>query len=164
MMLAIVLFAVLADVACAQEVLFDPSASENCVLAKTGYARVDCVGASARACMSATPGADTTVGMELCLGRELAYWDARLNAAYLSLIADAEDSDTEMANLGSTVPRQEPALRDMQRTWIAFRDAACAYEYATWGGGSIRGPASLECAVRHTALQTLALEDRLVSQ
>jgi len=55
-------------------------------------------------------------------------------------------------------PAQAEALRDMQRAWIAFRDATCTYEASQWSGGTGQGPAYEGCVMRMTAEQTLYLE------
>ena len=80
-----------------------------------------------------------------------------LNAAYAQLLAEAEGTDAEMKTLGSAAPAQVPALREMQRSWIAFRDAACGYEASRWGGGSGAGPAASACVMELTARQALRL-------
>lgn len=139
---------------------FSPQATEMCLRQAAGPAREICVGLSAAACME-TPEGYTTVGMSTCLGREFAYWDTRLDAAYRSLLESDGRTDAEMADLGSAAPPLVPALREMQRAWIGFRDAACAYERAQWGGGTGGGPASAHCAMTITARQALALEDRI---
>ena len=46
----------------------------------------------------------------------------------------------------------------MQRAWIEYRDATCAYEAAQWGGGTGAGPAFAGCLMRLTAEQALYLE------
>lgn len=142
------------------DIRFTPEATEACLAGATGYARLDCAGGSASTCINATSDAYTTVGMSMCLRRELDYWDARLNAAYTTVMQAAEGIDAEMKELGSAAPPQAPALLAMERAWIAYRDAACDYEVTTWGGGTGGGPASVECAMRLTAAQALALEDR----
>jgi len=142
------------------ELPFTPAETEACLRGALGPAREICVGLSAAACME-TPDGYTTVGMSICLGSELEYWDGRLSAAYRSLLDSDGRTDAEMAELGSAAPPLVPALREMQRAWIAFRDASCAYERAQWGGGTGGGPASAHCAMTITARQALALEDRL---
>jgi uncharacterized protein YecT (DUF1311 family) len=52
---------------------------------------------------------------------------------------------------GLTVPPVAEALRDMQRAWIAYRDASCDYERAQWGGGTGGGPATAGCLMRTRA-------------
>ena len=45
----------------------------------------------------------------------------------------------------------------MQRKWIDFRDAACAFEASKWGGGTGGGPAATQCHLTLTAQQYLRL-------
>lgn len=118
----------------------------------------DCIGASAKACMEATDDGSTTVGMGYCLDAELTFWDRRLNAAYKALAEDHKAADAEMAGMDASAPPMAPALRDMQRAWIAFRDAACAYERSLWGGGTGGGPAWTGCMMTQTGRQALRLE------
>lgn len=146
------------------EPLFSEEKTENCVSAITAtspglseHRVLDCVGRAAGACMM-TPGGDTTVGMLACLDGELAYWDARLNAAYAERIAVAQTQDAELRTLGSANASVEESLRAAQRAWIAFRDASCLYEQAQWMGGTGGGPATLACHMHETARQALKLE------
>jgi uncharacterized protein YecT (DUF1311 family) len=143
---------------------FSPAATDACVAkaaatsaARSGNAVLDCIGRSAQACM-AIPGGDTTVGMMDCLKGELAYWDGKLNAAYAKRLAADKKSDAELKQMGSAAPRSEPALRKMQRAWIAYRDAACAYEQSQWMGGTGGGPATMDCHMQETARQALKLD------
>jgi uncharacterized protein YecT (DUF1311 family) len=155
---------VLAAPAAAQEELpFSPAETEACLASATGLVREVCVGLSAAACINA-PGGYTTVGMGYCLTQEGDYWYDRVNAAYQSLMTLEEAADAEMAELGSAAPPMAPALRDMQRAWIDFRDTSCQYEVTQWGGGTGQGPAFADCRMRMTARQTLALEDRLAQK
>lgn len=143
----------------AQQIVFSPAAAEDC-LVREGR-KEDCIGASAEACMAATEGGYSTVGTTACLDRELSYWDARLNAAYRALLARHEAEDKETRELGLIGPLQGESLREMQRAWIPYRNAACIYELAAWAGGTGGGPAHLGCQMRMTAEQALALEARL---
>ena len=122
-----------------------------------------CVGRSEEACI-ASPDGYTTVGMGFCLGRELDYWDARLNAAYGALREVEARADAEMRELGATVPSMANSLRAAQRAWIAFRDADCAYELSQWGGGTGGGPATTQCLMQLTGERALALEGRLAGK
>ena len=139
---------------------FRPDATLACVEA----ARADgtdpalCIGTAAEACMVTNEGGGSTAGMGFCLGAEAGWWDDRLNAAYKALVVAHTALDAEMADLGSAAPRRVPALRDMQRAWIAFRDAACEYEVTGWGGGTGGGPAWAGCILDMTARQALRLE------
>lgn len=141
--------------------LFSPAGTEVCLAGSED--RSPCIGRSAEACI-ATPDGFTTVGMGFCLGRELEYWDGRLNAAYGALREIEAAADAGMRELGATVPSMADALRDAQRAWIAFRDADCAYELSQWGGGSGGGPATGRCLMQMTGERALALEDRLAGK
>ena len=159
-MKALCLIAFLPMTATAQDLVFSPVQTESCLAGASNEAQMrDCIGVSANACMAATPGGETTVGMRGCLEREWQYWDARLNAAYQSKMAEAKGIDAEMAGLGATVPSQADALRSMQRAWIPFRDGKCEYEYSQWGGGTGGGPAITACLMQETGEQALYLEN-----
>lgn len=87
-------------------------------------------------CLHGSAGGYTTVGMSECVNSEYQFWDRRLNQTYQSVLSDAEKMDQEMADLGSAAEKQVPYLREMQRNWIAYRDAACQFERSRWGGGT----------------------------
>lgn len=145
--------------ASAQDMVFSPSETETCLAGLgEGQDAEACVGESARVCMEINEGGYSTVGIGACLNRELEYWDARLNAAYHQVRKSAKATDAEMKEIGSSVASQADALRDMQRAWITFRDAACDYERSLWGGGTGGGPATVACHMQHTARQTMYLE------
>lgn len=144
----------------ASDIRFDSTITEACLAdSDPGTARFSCIGLAAQACMNATPDAYTTVGMTDCLSREHDFWDTRLNAVYQKLLAQNAETEAEMAEIDAHVPPLVTPLREMQRAWIPYRDAACGYEYATWGGGTGGGPASVDCSLQLTALQTLRLEN-----
>jgi uncharacterized protein YecT (DUF1311 family) len=73
-------------------------------------------------------------------------------------LARARNFDAEN---GDFAPPSEPALREMQRAWIPFRDARCGFEMSLWGGGTGGGPAYAECLMIVTAEQALYLETAL---
>lgn len=141
--------------------IFDIAATEACLATARGTARRDCIGASAGACMEANMLGATTVGMAGCADKELSWWDARLNSAYAALMAHERKADAEFA--APYAPSRAEALRDMQRAWIVWRDATCAYERSLWGGGSGGGPATVMCVLHLTAEQTFYLQDQLAS-
>lgn len=143
---------------------FDPSPTEACVAASTAASRdrashavLDCVGKAARVCFT-SPGGDTTIGMIECLGAENAFWEARLTAAYAARMEESLRADDEMARHGSSSASLAEALREMQRAWIAYRDATCLHEQAQWRGGTGGGPATMACHMHETARQALRLE------
>lgn len=140
--------------ALAQDLRFDATASEQCLI-NTGHAgtKSDCIGVSAGICMQ-QPGGDSTYGMGFCLDSELQYWDGLLNDNYQQLRATMQASD---ADLPDHLAVQADGLRDMQRAWIAYRDARCGYEATMWQGGTGASPAFLSCAMLLTGEQALYL-------
>ncbi len=146
----------------AQELVFSMQATDACI-ADRGHegAAEQCIGESANLCMERTDGGQSTAGMVACMGAELEAWDKRLNTAYAELMAREKAEDKEMADLGSAAPKQSPALLDMQRKWIAYRDARCDYIGAQWGGGSGTGPAVQGCHMVMTGKQALFLQQML---
>lgn len=140
-------------------IVVDPAITEACLQVNAATPEA-CIGVAAAACMRG-PGGGSNVGMGGCLWREAEMWDARLNMAYRALMDRHGAEQAEMARIGATVPSMTDALREMQRAWIPYRDAACAYERSTWGGGTGGGPAQSECIMQITARQALALEARL---
>jgi len=138
--------------AVAQELVFDIAPVVACIEAGGGEA---CAGKAAERCIEATPGGYTTVGMTGCTDREREVWDGWLNTVYQQLYARLAAQD---AQAPSYAPDQAPALREMQRAWIAFRDAKCGYEASQWGGGTGAGPAAVNCHLHATARQMLYLQ------
>lgn len=135
---------------------YDPAPLDRCLGEKPDLRL--CIGVGSEACMTTDAGS-SNAGMGFCLGAEGDHWDGLLNTAYQKLTEQAKKDDAEMEKLGSAAPRELPALRDMQRAWIAFRDAACKYEASRWGGGSGAGPAASECRMQLTAAQAIRLMD-----
>lgn len=149
----------LPSMAHAQDAIYSDRHTKSCLQEAVNHSeRRSCVGASANACMDSNSSGSSTYGMGYCLNSEAEWWDGRLNAAYRDLIKREKQDDTDMVNDGMNAPKKAPALRDMQRAWISFRDATCNYEYTQWGGGTGGGPASVSCVLRLTGEQTLYLE------
>ena len=158
----------LAEPAAADErpVSYDPGVLADCLSAAEGATdEASCIGRGAQACMEKTDAGGSTVGMGFCLGAELKDWDVRLNQVYGVLRGREKAMDDEMASYKTqgtpTVPQIAPALKTMQRAWIAYRDAACAYEVTHWGGGTGGGPAWSGCMMDLTARQAIALRARM---
>lgn len=144
--------------AVAQQVSFSIRQTEACLSsAPTPEAARECIGLSANACMAAPLGG-STMGANACIDGELGWWDQRLNAAYKGLLHQAAGNDAEFPPPEGQVG-QTDALRNMQRAWIAFRDATCEYEYTQWFGGSGGSPAYSWCMMRMTAEQAIYLEN-----
>lgn len=119
-----------------------------------------CIGQAAAQCMEAD-GGSTTPGMGACLAAERDVWDARLNATFTEVLDRARQADALMAESDPDFATQEASLRDMQRHWIAFRDAACTFERSRWTNGSMAGPAATGCSMRLTGQQAIWLEEFL---
>ena len=118
-----------------------------------------CVGDAANACMTATEGGETTVGMNGCLDAEGAVWDAILNEEYARLRTEAEAVPP-----GPGDYRLADGLRDMQRAWIAFRDAACGFRAAIYRGGTIMSTVTYDCLLRETARQAMSLRETEIAR
>lgn len=147
----------LASGAAAQDLTYSDVATEACLGESEGYAaQLACAGRSAALCID-TPAGGSTVGMGGCLDRERDFWDRLLNEYYIAALSQAVAYDKELDTLESAAPRQAMALREMQRQWISFRDAACAYAASQWGGGTGAGPAAIDCMMQQTARQALSL-------
>ncbi|MBV7409433.1 lysozyme inhibitor LprI family protein [Maritimibacter sp. DP1N21-5] len=139
----------------AQDLVYDFTDSKGCV-ANGGdwYDMLQCIGVAAANCMDNSPQGHTTIGTGACLWAEHEDWDRELNAVYGPLIeALARDDET----YGEPVSMAE-ALRDAQRSWIAYRDAACHFERSKWGAGTGGGPAQANCLMRMTAERAITLQ------
>jgi len=155
------LFLFAASAQAQEDIPFDILTTESCLVDKEQYARHDCIGASANICMETQLGG-TTVGMGFCINQELDWWDARLNDTYRKLLAREKADDEENIKDGINRPLlKADALKDMQRTWIKYRDAFCEHEAVQWGAGTGAGPAFLGCLLGETGRQVFVLEDRL---
>lgn len=152
---AAVMAAALPTGAQASELVFSAEYTNACL--EDGGWR-DCIGLAAQRCMETTPGGHSTHGMNACLDAEREWWDDRLNTNYRALreIERAADVDAPPGQ-----PLFADALRDMQRAWIAFRDATCNYEVLYWYGGTGATTAWQSCQLHLTAEQALALRSRL---
>jgi uncharacterized protein YecT (DUF1311 family) len=147
--------------ALAQDLPFSAEPIEACLgAAQSLVEKQACIGAGAAACID-TPDGYTTVGMGFCYRHEASYWDDRLNTAFAALMSFERALKAEIEGLGGFAPDAPNALRNMQRAWIGYRDATCAYEYSTWGGGTGGGPANAACLMTETARQAIVLERRL---
>lgn len=139
----------------AQDVSFDIAPTVECVAAGQG---AECAGLAANLCMERSDAGYSTYGMSHCTDLELTWWDKRLNVAYRAARDRTAQYDAEGPDYA---PSQAEALLEMQRAWISFRDAKCAFVASEWGGGSGAGPAAIWCMMDETAAQTLYLEERI---
>ena len=93
----------------------------------------------------------TQVEMTGCADRAYQAADADLNAAYGEAMDRAKRLDA--GGQVAAIPNAT-LLRDAQRAWIPFRDAACSAVAGTWGNGSGASMAYLMCAERLTMDRT----------
>ncbi len=133
----------------AQQIWVDQNYVEWCFSqAQNTNGLSSCLGKAANACQTA-PGNETTLGIAQCIQAETAVWDSFLNEQYQLRRAELADQNPELVN----------QLRDVQRTWIAFRDAECGLQYSLWLGGSIRTIVAANCILTETAERALELRD-----
>jgi len=80
-----------------------------------------------------------------CYRIEQVIWDVLLNETYKALQGDLHED------------KQKIKLRDMQRAWIASRDATCEFYHAKIQG-SMAVPMSANCFLTETAKRALFLK------
>jgi len=119
----------------------------------------DCIGVASNACMDATEGGYSTIGMVGCISAEHDWWDADLNSSYRALRTHERAADASWPSVPGMLPRPSgvDALRDMQRAWITFRDATCLYDELQWWGGTGASLVGAACRSQLTAEQALHL-------
>jgi uncharacterized protein YecT (DUF1311 family) len=88
-----------------------------------------------------TCGDGNTAEVVNCLAKELKKIDAELNTEYQRAlkIAKNQRTSTDVQN-----------LKDAQRKWIAYRDAACKAEYGRVSGGTAGPSIQISCLIRMT--------------
>ena len=117
-----------------------------------------CKGLAARLCMEETEGGQTTLGMAGCNAMETRLWDDLLNADWQAHMDWAKQADlSEQEFFGDQFSDRADSLLAAQRAWIAFRDAECRLDYATWGSGSMRHIAGTSCLADMTADRVIRL-------
>jgi uncharacterized protein YecT (DUF1311 family) len=92
--------------------------------------------------------------MRTCANSALRLADDELNADYKRAIAYFEEYDL-YTHEGT--PSGVVLLRNAQRAWIAYRDAACESEAATFYGGTLQPLIVTTCHEQMTADRSLAL-------
>lgn len=138
------------------DVVFHTALVQQCFDKARSYGGSDsCIGSAADLCMEQNEGGFSTYGMSHCISLEAEWWDEALNFEYARVLSEAAVLDEELAAEG--LPSVAEALREMQRAWITFRDASCAFEAAQWGGGTGAGPAYNSCVMGLTAEQAITL-------
>ncbi len=87
----------------------------------------------------------STPEMVDCANEKTAYWDKRLNAAYVRALKETES-------------KQREPLRAAQRLWVQYRDANCLYY--SLGEGTIARIDAADCMYRMTKSRALELEGK----
>ncbi len=90
----------------------------------------------------------STLEMKICASRSLEVADSDLNANYQKARNAMRETDQTLK--GTNLAGAEKALRDAQRVWIKYRDAACDAEGFTARGGTLEGLIVLSCRERMT--------------
>jgi uncharacterized protein YecT (DUF1311 family) len=102
----------------------------------------------------------TQLEMNSCAAQDWQAADVDLNAAYAAAITVMQDSDNTFPAEGKT---EEARLRDAQRAWVAFRDAACESAGYPMRGGSAEPLLTYGCMLDLTIQRTDALNSLIES-
>lgn len=139
---------------------FEPTEAEqkkitDCLADNAGESELaqmsSCIGLIADPCPEA-PGANTFT-IVACNMREQKIWDERLNDWYGQAQSRLKDD-----------PAAAAALKEAQRSWIAYRDAKCGYWEKRYEGGTFASVATGNCmrvATGQRALEMRAIFDDL---
>lgn len=97
----------------------------------------------------------TQVEMTGCASKAWEEADANLNRVYVRAVTAARDRDGYLAEEAVT---NEEILRDAQRAWVPFRDAACEAEATLARGGTLSNQLFYICLERLTRIRTEDLQ------
>lgn len=143
----------------AQDAAYDQNATTSCLAdAGTIVERRACIGLSADACADASVGGFNTRSMTACLKFEYDLFDDMLNAEYGIVHDLAQDLDKQDNGNSFDDVSMVDRLVQMQRAWIAYRDATCAYEQRQFDGGTLGQLVHIDCLTQLTAEQTFRLQ------
>jgi uncharacterized protein YecT (DUF1311 family) len=122
----------------------DSAAIQKCIKTKTArkWAWEQCIGIISEPCAKHEESMTPRQVID-CETREQAVWDDILNESYRRL-QGALDED------------QTGKLREMQRTWMTYRDKNCAFLY-DYFQGTMANPMIAACTSRATGMQALYL-------
>jgi uncharacterized protein YecT (DUF1311 family) len=101
-----------------------------------------CIGTVSNPCLQDDK-AQSTADMNACIDRERVVWDDILNETYRNLSKKLD-------------AKQQNRLRDMQRAWIASRNATCQF-YWDYYQGTMASPMAASCVNRATARRAIFL-------
>lgn len=154
---------VLPRVGFAQDTPFDAQLTQACLAEAVDIAaKRDCIGLSAAACADASVGGFNTRSMTACMGDELALFDALLNTEYAQVRKLAAELDKQEGGASFDPVSMVDRLVQMQRAWIAFRDATCAYEQRQFDGGTLGRLVQVDCMATMTAEQAFRLQNNVL--
>jgi uncharacterized protein YecT (DUF1311 family) len=95
----------------------------------------------------------TTYDTSVCLLKIHEKIDAELNDIYQKALSSTGNESKDTNN-----------LKDAERKWITYRDAACKAEYELWGGGSGGPNARMMCTIRLTKLRIADLKETYLKE
>ena len=110
-------------------------------------AALACAGEVAHAQDIDCANAQVQMEMTFCAERDWMMADVDLNNAFKAAQVTMKGID---ANLPATQRKASSDLRDAQRAWVTFRDAACSAEGFLWHGGSGEQMIIYACRARLT--------------
>ena len=155
--------AVWPQIATAQEGDYDPAATQSCLAAAKGLdGQRACVGVSAEACADAATGGFSTRSMTGCMASEYGFFDEMLNVEYAKVRELAADLDKQDNGTSFDDVSMGDRLVQMQRAWIVYRDATCAYERRQFDGGTIGELIHVDCLATLTAEQAFRLQNNVL--
>lgn len=96
-------------------------------------------------------GRGSQTDLNLCAGENFKQADADLNAVYVKLLKKISAAG-------------QSKLREAQKSWIAYRDAQCAFETLGTIGGSIHSMVVAQCLTDVTEQQTKRLQHQLTCE
>jgi uncharacterized protein YecT (DUF1311 family) len=137
----------------------DRAALATCLdQAKAGAKSAEsCIGTVQDACAK-EPGNESNAAMSGCIGREVAVWDERLNAAYKAALAGDLASQKAYRNGGARTLTGAEVMRAAQRAWIGFRERKCSAARLPMEGGSGAALLGGSCFLQETARQAIWLQ------
>ncbi|MDG4875116.1 DUF1311 domain-containing protein [Mesorhizobium sp. WSM4935] len=114
-----------------------------------GHEPASCINYVTELCSFESDDGRSQLGLIDCANREVSVWENRLNTTYAALVAKA-------------APKARDGYRNMQRAWIAYRDARCKAEASAETINSDRqSKIIVSCELDATARQALILDDEL---
>ena len=96
-------------------------------------------------------GRGSQTDLNLCAGENFKQADAKLNAVYAKLLKKISAAG-------------QSKLREAQKSWIAYRDAQCAFETLGTIDGSIHSMVVAQCLTDVTEQQTKRLQHQLTCE